>query len=620
MGAWKWGVYGLSKEARTLKTGTWTVQVGDLKATLNSGSGHLDLKIGDREAGKLSLPAGWFIAGNLFSVRNAFLKGGRFVSGDWLLQNNEGKRGLLYLYTNEASGEEPPIHELLEFHLFLQNAPPQPWTLGFDAPAGGEWLLPYNQGLRVRAKEAKGLDPGFFVDPAAGHFLSFPGWAWQDEKSGLVFQMRKADSAIRPRVEEERVDFQMLPQLGGWQDVREFWIGAYRGGAAGAGQLMRDMNRGGGKRFRDGLIPGPERLAGAVNIHYWKKVAWWNNDLRPETLACEMKAGGLDRVLWSQKVAPEAVTPMAQLGWLLGSYENFQDLYPSETPLNWVNKDGWPEQAVHDRWGRWVKGWPHKEGGKTYYAGVRSSRAAMDYVNKAIAARKAHGQHAVFLDTTTASGSVEDWSESHPMNRFTDIAHKRQQLWSGGGLGLIVGSESGSSWALNAAHYFEGMQSPWVGRFEDSGYDLGTIKPATAAMLKWNLSPRHRVPLFDLAFRDAYVGYEYWGDAANRLPEHWRRKDLFSVLYAQPQLWVMDEERWKNQKVQALKSYRTWSPVVRHLFGQRMTDWKVLDKHGDLQETHWEDGSVVRVDFARDRFELKGPLKTSIYQETKPSR
>jgi hypothetical protein len=68
------------------------------------------------------------------------------------------------------------------------------------------------------------------------------------------------------------------------------------------------------------------------------------------------------------------------------------------------------------------------------------------------------------------------------------------------------------------------------------------------------------------------------------------------------------------EKAQAAKSYATWSPVVRHLFGQKMTDWKALDAHGNVQETHWEDGSVIRVDFLKDRFELKGPVKTMVFK------
>lgn len=615
VGAWNWGVYREAPGPLSLQTKKWAIQDGDLKAVLEPASRSITLERQGRPAGRISLPNGWFIAGNLATSREAQQDEGRFVASTWLLQSDQGLRGLLELRADETGAEEPPNQGLLGFRCFLQDAPARPWTLGFDAPAGGEWLLPFNQGLKVRAKEAQGLDPGFALDPAAGHFMSFPGWVWQDSQGGIVFQLRKADLTLRPQVHEERVDIRLMPQMGGWQGERGFWVGAYRGGPAAAGQALRDMNGGGIKGFREPLIPGPERLAGAVNIHYWKKAAWWNNEPRPEALAKEMHASGLDRVLWSQKVAAEAVVPMAKLGWLLGSYENFQDLYPIETPLSWVNKDGWPEQAVHDRWGRWVRGWPHKEGGKTYHAGVRSSVAAAGYVKKELAARKAHGQHAVFLDTTTASGSVEDWTDVHPMDRATDIDRKRRQLWEGGSLGLIVGSESGSAWAVNSAHYFEGMQSPWVGRFADSGYELGNIRPATEAMLKWNLSPRHRVPLFELAYHDAAVNYEYWGDAANRLPEHWRRKDLFSVLYAQPQLWVMDEERWASQQKQALKSYRTWSPVVRHLFGQRMTDWKVLDKDGDVQETHWEDGSVVRVDFARDQITLEGPLKSGLFKK-----
>jgi hypothetical protein len=594
----------------------WPLQVqderfglGSTQIELEGNAEHLALVHTGQAMGSLTLPSNWSLAGRL--ARFEAFAPNHNVSTQWLLKGPKQSYGILRVSSEKDTNGI--ASDTLKLGITLQGPMSQPWVLSFVAPAAGHWMLPFNQGLHVPQVKAAKLGSGHDLDLRAGHFLSMAAWGWSRNGRGLRFHsFGSAEQALRLNLRQRSAGWVLRPTLGVWSQEQELLISGHNGSARAWSQgLAKSMVEGPG--LKESLRPDQQaRLAGAVNIHYWKKVAWWNNEPRPEVLAAEMHAAGLDRVLWSQKAAPEAVTPMAQLGWLLGSYENFQDLYPAETPFNWVNKDGWPEQAVHDRWGRWVKGWPHKEGGKTYYAGVRSSRAAVDYVRREIAARKRHGQHAVFFDTTTASGPVEDWNPLHPMTRSEDLGYKRAQLAYGVEQGLIVGSESGHDGALGAAHYFEGMQSPWVGRFEDSGYDLGTIKPATEAMLKWNLNPRYRAPLFDLAYHDRYVGYEYWGDAANRLPEHWRRKDLFSVLYGQPQLWVMDEERWKSQKAQAIKSYRTWSPVVRHLFGQRMTDWKVLDKVGDVQETHWEDGSIVRVDFAKDSIVLEGPLRQAV--------
>lgn len=507
--------------------------------------------------------------------------------------------------------------EAVRLDLDLRGATSKEFTLTFHPEGGGAWLLPFNQGLRVPPSQVAGLNPGYDLDARAGHFLSIPAFGWDAGDSAFVMMSTTpADEALRLRSAQGSVTWVFRPSQGVWSEHHfaldvippgaRSWAAAYRE-LLELGAYEKLPKPGGGRAPRTRQMANV-LLAGAVNIHYWKKADRWNREEHPEALAREMKSAGLERVLWSQQASPEAERALQAQDWLAGSYENFQDLFPPETPYSWVNKDGWPEQVMVDRSGTWIRGWPVKKDGKTWYAGVRSSRAAGDYVRAQLAQRKARGQNAVFLDTTTATGPREDWDPLHPLTRAQDLDFKRSQLKEAKDQGLVVGSESGHDGALGAVDYFEGMQSPWPGRFEDSGYELASIRPPSEGMLKWGLNPRTRAPLFDLAYHGSYVGYEYWGDAANRLPQYWRRRDLFSVLYAQPQLWVMDEERWKTQKDAAIKSYRTWSPVVRHLFGQKMTDWRWVDSVGDVQETTWEDGSVIRVDFAKDTFKLSGPV------------
>lgn len=583
--------------------------LGRTQVELKSGADVLGLWQASRSMGAMRLPAGWVLKGRL---------AGDDHSSRWLAEGPGGRSAELF-FTASAPGADnglPANDDTFVINVLPGAEVQRSWSLTFEAPADGTWLLPFNQGLQVPQADVTGLDPGYDLDLRSGHFLSLPAWGWQRGGQGLRFQAWSPDGALSLGLKRRQVGWVLRPARGQWQQ-QPLWIAGTDGSAP-------DWARGVERATREWLRLGPglgasanKALAGAVNIHYWKKIAWWSNEPKPQTLAQEMKALGLDRVLWSQKAEADAERGLGAQGWLAGSYENFQDLYPADTPLDWVNKDGWPEQAVRLQDGDWKRGWPHKQDGKTYYAGVRSSRAAVAYVRAAVDERVARGQQALFFDTTTASAPVEDWDPKHPMTRGQDLAYKREQLAYAFGRGLVVGSESGHNGVLGAVHYFEGMQSPWPGRFEDAGYVLGEIRPPTEAMQRWTLSPRFRAPLFDLAYHPHYVGYEYWGDAANRLPQYWRRRDLFSVLYAQPQLWVMDEARWKEQKDAAIKSYRTWSPIVRHLFGQKMTDWRWVDKVGDVQETAWEDGSVIRVDFAKDTFKLSGPVAVAV-QALKP--
>lgn len=476
------------------------------------------------------------------------------------------------------------------------------------------WILPYNGGLRVPVSQAQAL--GNLSDAAArsGHYLSLPFIALQrGDGFLLLINETPADASFRFWIDEASAGYRWLPTLGSWgapRRIRLSWVAS--GGVAAVAQeyrrwaetqepvrtLSQKVNR----------VPAVADLAGAVNIHYFKRAIYWSNDPAPGPVALAMKQAGLERVLWSQKASVDGVDDLKHYGFLPGRYEDFQDVYQPETALYGMNTEGWPEQIVLTEAGTSLRGWAYKEGKRTIFAGVRNALAGLESVQSWLA-KPAQAYKAVFLDTTTASAPIEDWSLSHPLTRSQDLAAKDRQLAEASDVRrLVTGSESGHDGALNEVHYFEGMKSPWVGRFDDAGYDLVSHEPATAGMLTFNVSAKYRLPLFELAYHDCIVDYEYWGDSANRNPEFWRFRDLLSCLYGQPELWVLDAELWHDQKDQCVKSYQTWSPVVRHLFGQKMLDWQVLDASGQVQETHWEDGSVVRVDFAKDRLTLKGPV------------
>lgn len=538
--------------------------------------------------------------------------------------------------------------------------------------ADDQLLLPFNGGIYATYRELKPFWPGYGLSWAAGHFLSQNRFSIQRGKlCVLVCPRSYADSELKLDHRNDAISIQHLPSLGRAQSAQTFtlrWVqGSYRDHFATEHQAMKEtegwienirskmesaqeqksdqrvrrqlaskptdpgatlkpsyMERNGIEPGASGLPPvqgltwaakkaknpALARLEGAANIWFWQDRKTWKVMDDPREWAKTLRDAGLDKVLWSQKASSAAVKAMQAQGWLAGRYENFQDVYAPETPFNWVEKRGWPEQIIHLANGAWMKGWPMKMGEKTYFAGVRSSQAASSFVKGVLEdGQGSHNFDAVFFDTTTASGPVEDYSPEHPMTRDEDLLNKWSQLQGASdGMKLVTGSESGHEWALDVVDYFEGMKSPWIGRFPDSGYDLWSEKAPTPEYLKFNVDPASRIPLWELSHHHQVVSYEYWGDSANRLPKDWRTKDLLSVLYAQPELWIMDPELWERDKAAYVKSYQTWSPVCRALVGQKMLDHQFLNAKRTRQETRWEDGSVIRVDFANSTYTLSGPV------------
>ena len=492
-----------------------------------------------------------------------------------------------------------------------------PMGLMIGAQPQDAWILPFNEGLRIPVNMARRIG-GQELSVRGGHAMSLPLLALQrGEGILLIINETPDDATLRFWPDVDQAGFRWLPIKGSWGQARTLrlqWIP--QGGVNAAAAAFR--------RYVDGRspvlslaekaarIPALALLSGALDLHYFKRASWWSREEEPMEAAKALQKAGLDRVLWSQGASISGVQAVRSLGYLAGRYENFQDTYAPETALQWMNTEGWPDQLVLTEAGQSMHGWAAKDGQRVIYAGVRNSEEALRNVRDWLA-QQLRPYDAIFFDTTTASAPVEDWSHEHPLTRTRDLAFKQRQLEAASlEHRLITGSESGHDGAINAVHYFEGMLSPWPGRFDDAGYDLVTRKPASQGMLDFNLAPAQRIPLFELVYHDSVVNYPYWGDASNRLPEHWRFRDLLSCLYGQPEIWVMDGELWNEQKAQAVKSYATWSPVVRHLFGQKMLSWNAVDAVAQVQETHWQDGSTVRVDFKQASLVLEGPVLEAV--------
>jgi hypothetical protein len=489
----------------------------------------------------------------------------------------------------------------------------------FPAPvvtqAGDAWILPFNEGVKVPAG-----DPGFRytwdVSLVAGHFISMPFVAVQrGRRSLLMIAETPADAALRMTTRAPvSFSFVFRPSMGTWSYARRVRFEScadyvdvaahYRAWAEARGRVVT-------LRQKARANPAVKRLLGAVNVWRWKNGPRWEVDPRPEAFAAELESSGVDRVLWSQRVyRAESARAIRRLGYLVGRYTNFRDLFPDDTPLAWVEKRGWPAERVQEPDGSWRRGWVQREKGKTYQAGVRCSIPGLPFARRVLSAQQAEIPYdAVFLDTTTAEAMNECHHPDHPHDVRGDIAQKLQQLaLASGELGLVTGSESGLDLAVPYVAYFEGMLSISHGLLRDSAYDLFGRRAPTASFRRFQVSPRFRVPLFELVYHDCVVSYFYYGDASNRLPEYWDQRDLLCILYGQPPLWQIDDALWRAHKDRFLKSYRDVVPVARKLAGRRMLAHRVLDRHGMVQETEWAGGIRVRVDFGTRSFTIDPPL------------
>ena len=70
----------------------------------------------------------------------------------------------------------------------------------------------------------------------------------------------------------------------------------------------------------------------------------WNWDMDKVALAKEMKALGMEHVLWSSGGEPKQIDEINALGYLTSRYDIYQDVWPPDAPK------GFEKQAGRTTW------------------------------------------------------------------------------------------------------------------------------------------------------------------------------------------------------------------------------------------------------------------------------
>lgn len=473
------------------------------------------------------------------------------------------------------------------------------------------WVVPDNEGLLIPATDSS-YTPWEWGKPFyQGHGgFSMPFIGITNGKSGCILIVETPDDCIAKykksswgRTSSWSINWK--PSQNEWRYQRKFLIRYVpEGGYVGIAKAYRQYAQNKGLlvtlREKTQANPHVERLIGAVDLWFWKKAdAWWREpDCR--AIAAEIKAAGIERVLWANEAAPEAVKTMNSLGFLSGRYDIYQDVWGPENSNPWVNKEGWPDALILKSDGSILNGWVDRYQGKEYPGGVICSKPALDMAyNHVSSDLKTHPYTARFIDTNTASPLRECYNPEHPETRTEDRIYKTELFdYLSGEMKLVTGSETGIDWAVPYLHYFEGMMSIANYRLPDSGYDLTSIKKPQPEFLRFQVGSYYRIPLFELVYHDCVVSYWYWGDASNRLPDFWDIRDLFNLLYGTGPLWIMDYDIWKTNKERFVQSYQTTTTVAKKAGYSELLDHQFLTSDHTVQYTKFANGTEVWVNFS----------------------
>ncbi|MCJ7738128.1 MAG: glycoside hydrolase [Anaerolineae bacterium] len=274
------------------------------------------------------------------------------------------------------------------------------------------------------------------------------------------------------------------------------------------------------------------------------------------------KAGGLAGMR-------DASYEVTNRGYLFALHDNYQDMYPDAPSYD-------PGVIIRERDGRLKPGgiW---DGGPCQLICSSQAIALAGPVLDEIHANTA--VNAYYLDTTTAASLYECYSSDHPLTRRQDRDEKLKLLRWLYESGFVVGGEGGTDWAVGVCSFFEGLPGSSVGFFD------GITGPSFGIA----------VPLFSLVYHDAVVAYWQHGQPFGR--EDHDNHFLSDMLSANPSSWVLVADQWDDLKPLVKEAFDVLGQLHRRTAYQQMTSHRFLTDDFSVQETTFEDGTKIVVNF-----------------------
>lgn len=512
---------------------------------------------------------------------------------------------------------------------------PITYPVPFETKQGDRIILPANEGLGIPVDEE---DISFEYMPCqmySGHGLCMSFFGVAEDATGIGYMGlvetandasasmvgRMKGNLIRPYVrwESQKKEFGYPRTMrlvffdkGGHVAIAK----RYREYAKSIGRLVtfkEKIER--NPKLKDGI----DKLLGAANIWAWGYSG-------PQCVKTLQEAG-IDRILWSNgKETHDTASLSGMENVLTGRYDYYADImhpdmYPDLEDVPKSNDwEAWPRDIVWtDTKGNWAKGWAiGRKDGSRIPCSILCDLKTPGYVIKKIDEElKTKRYDARFLDVVTASAWHECWHPDHPMTRSVSKKACMDLLeMIGKKYGLVCGSETGHDAAVPYCDYFEGMLSFVNYRIHDAGRNMHVILEDGYPdhIEKIQLGEKYRLPLWELVYHDCCVAMWYWGDYNNKMPKLWWKRDLFNALYGTPPMYMFYLDVWNKYKDRFEPSAKVAMPVARLTAYREMLDHRILKPDRTVQQTVFEGGIVVTVNFGdtpfkmKDGFQLEGKM------------
>ena len=508
-----------------------------------------------------------------------------------------------------------------ELRVCLTGAPDEPMSPftfpgGLDLRPDDILLIPHFEGYRLRADDDKLPLPSVLPATGTGLSMAFCGVLRGEDYlliaiiSNLDARLRldRVDGVMKPAVE-------WLPEMGKFGYDRELRFITGKGGITELCKAYRKIAGEKGLVYplseRVKKLPVLEKLLGAANVWLWNDDAMdklYSRDAvyrkpAPEQVderirvAREMKAAGMERVLWSvfdENVDRRELEAVKELGFITSFYDIYTDVIPTEEAdlipdtrrvRCETRQSLYPDGIIRDPVGNMVSAWKLMGKDGQFHDQKRiCDRAAVSCLrrnlNEQMKPERAESLlDGRFLDVQCVSVH-ECYDKRHPMTRREAFGYKRELLEELHEHGLFAGTEVGCEDAAAAFDYNEGMLSPAEIRAYDAGrrmthiYRGDEIDPKLTGFM---LNEWYRVPLWELVYHDCVQSYWYWGDSTNCAPELIGKRDWFCELWGLPPIYSFKVSDWDKLKGDIIESYKRTVPKAVSVAGKAMVSFSERD-------------------------------------------
>jgi len=369
-------------------------------------------------------------------------------------------------------------------------------------------------------------------------------------------------------------------------------------------------------------VPDAAKLPGAAHVYLW-------GDGVSVKMLQAFKDAGLDR-LWlgvdgkqSLLDNPAVVARAKELGYLFGFYDSYHSIHAPGEPDTWETAQF--DQALYDTGGI-VRADGQRRPGFKKKGYLLSPIAARPYLEKRVTRDvAATGVNSVFVDCDAFGECFDDFSPLHPATQADDMAERvRRMKWISDTFRAVVGSEGGVWYSAPAIHFAQGMTTGIIGwgdedmKNKSSPYFTGNYwppgEPSTffkPAPLKdkyvtFEIDPRYRVPLYEVALHDSVVATDHGGSATLKFGNVVQTRLLLGVLYNTPPLYHMNLAEWERRKAPVKEHYAFFSPLHRETAVLPMSDFEWLTPDRMVQRTKFGNAVEIVANFRDEPFDLGG--------------